>query len=254
MGFHPDERFGGYTSARAMRRLWGTRAASTTIQVPPLGGRPRRLVARPPQSPEKSSQKPRNRSRCVPLRPYAQRDPKNGSYPGVSPMGERTSEGAKPDRTRLEGFFVRYGEVVSDGDLEAISACYAVPSIVISDEGAIPIATREEVEAAFDGAAERYRARGMVAARPPGRPSSRRRPSPRSWSPPTCGGTTSTRGGAAPSKTGAATCSGWRTWGRGSARSSRPLPVSSDRATRPLCKDRNPLGAKFAEQPFHALG
>jgi hypothetical protein len=81
-------------------------------------------------------------------------------------MGERTSEGAKPDRTRLEGFFVRYGEVVSDGDLEAISACYAVPSIVISDEGAIPIATREEVEAAFDGAAERYRARGMVAARP----------------------------------------------------------------------------------------
>jgi hypothetical protein len=66
----------------------------------------------------------------------------------------------------LEGFFVRYGEVVSDGDLEAISACYAVPSIVISDEGAIPIATREEVEAAFDGAAERYRARGMVAARP----------------------------------------------------------------------------------------
>jgi hypothetical protein len=81
-------------------------------------------------------------------------------------MGERTSEGAKPDRTRLEGFFVRYGEAVSDGDLEAISACYAVPSIVISDEGAIPIATREEVEAAFDGAAERYRARGMVAARP----------------------------------------------------------------------------------------
>ena len=107
-------------------------------------------------------------------------------------MGERTSEGAKPDRTRLEGFFVRYGEVVSDGDLEAISACYAVPSIVISDEGAIPIATREEVEAAFDGAAERYRARGWW---PPGRPSSRRRPSPRSWSPPTCGGTTSTRGG-----------------------------------------------------------
>jgi hypothetical protein len=81
-------------------------------------------------------------------------------------MGERTSAGAKPDRTRLEGFFVRYGEAVSDGDPEATSACYAVPSIAISDEGAIPIATGEEVEAAFDGSAERYGARGMVAVRP----------------------------------------------------------------------------------------
>lgn len=81
-------------------------------------------------------------------------------------MSERTTEGAAPDRARLEAFFVRYGEAVSDGDLKAISACYAVPSIVLSDAGGIPIATREEVEAAFDGAAERYRARGMVAARP----------------------------------------------------------------------------------------
>lgn len=83
-------------------------------------------------------------------------------------MGERTTEGATPAklRARLEAFFVRYGEAVSAGELTAISACYAVPSIVISDEGAIPIATRGEVEAAFDGAAEQYRARGMVAARP----------------------------------------------------------------------------------------
>lgn len=81
-------------------------------------------------------------------------------------MSERTTEGATPDRARLEAFFVRYGEAVSAGDLKAISACYAIPAIVISDEGAIPIATREEVEAAFDGAAQAYRARGMVAARP----------------------------------------------------------------------------------------
>ncbi len=81
-------------------------------------------------------------------------------------MSERTTEGATPDRAGIEGFFVRYGEAVSAGDLKAISGCYAVPSIVISDAGSIPIATREEVEAAFDGAAERYRAQGMVAARP----------------------------------------------------------------------------------------
>jgi ketosteroid isomerase-like protein len=83
-------------------------------------------------------------------------------------MGERGTEGAALAklRARLEDFFVRYGEAVSAGDLKSVSACYAVPAIVISDGGAIPIATREEVEAAFDGAAERYRAQGMVAARP----------------------------------------------------------------------------------------
>ena len=81
-------------------------------------------------------------------------------------MGERTTEGAAPDRVRFEAFFVRYGEAVSAGDLKAISACYAVPAIVISDAGSIPISAREEVEAAFDGAAQAYRARGMVAARP----------------------------------------------------------------------------------------
>ncbi len=81
-------------------------------------------------------------------------------------MHERNAEGATPDRASLEDFFVRYGEAVSAGDLKAISASYAVPAIVLSDAGSIPIATREEVEAAFDGAAQAYRAQGMVAARP----------------------------------------------------------------------------------------
>lgn len=36
----------------------------------------------------------------------------------------------------------------------------------MSDEGSVPIASREEIEAAFDGAAERYRAQGLVALRP----------------------------------------------------------------------------------------
>ena len=81
-------------------------------------------------------------------------------------MSERTTEGATPDRAGIEGFFVRYGEAVSAGDLKGISGRYAVPAIVLSDTGSIPISTREEIEAAFDGAAERYRAQGMVAARP----------------------------------------------------------------------------------------
>jgi hypothetical protein len=66
----------------------------------------------------------------------------------------------------LRRFLVRYGEALSAGDLKAISSCYAVPSLVLSDEGSVPIASREEIEAAFDGAAERYRAQGLVAVRP----------------------------------------------------------------------------------------
>ena len=66
----------------------------------------------------------------------------------------------------LRRFLVRYGEALSAEDLGAVSGCYAVPALVLSDEGSVPIATREEIEAAFDGAAERYRAQGLVAVRP----------------------------------------------------------------------------------------
>ena len=71
-----------------------------------------------------------------------------------------------PTDEHLRRFLIRYGEALSAGDLKAISGCYAVPSLVLSDTGSVPIAAREEIEAAFDGAAERYRAQGLVAVRP----------------------------------------------------------------------------------------
>ncbi len=71
-----------------------------------------------------------------------------------------------PTDEHLRRFLVRYGEALSAGDLKAVSGCYAVPSLVLSDTGSVPIAAREEIEAAFDGAAERYRAQGLVAVRP----------------------------------------------------------------------------------------
>jgi hypothetical protein len=67
---------------------------------------------------------------------------------------------------RLRRFFARYGEALAAGDLKPISGCYAVPSLVLSDAGSVPVAAHEEIEAAFDGAAERYRAQGLVALRP----------------------------------------------------------------------------------------
>jgi ketosteroid isomerase-like protein len=71
-----------------------------------------------------------------------------------------------PTEERLRRFLVRYGEALAMGDLKAISGCYAVPALVLSEEGSVPIAVREEIEAAFDGAAERYRAQGLVGLRP----------------------------------------------------------------------------------------
>jgi hypothetical protein len=71
-----------------------------------------------------------------------------------------------PTDEHLQRFLVRYGEALSAGDLKAISGCYAVPSLVLSDEGSVPITAREEIKVAFEGAAERYRAQGLVAVRP----------------------------------------------------------------------------------------
>ena len=71
-----------------------------------------------------------------------------------------------PTDEHLLRFLVRYGEVLAVGDLMAISGCYAVPALVLSDAGSVPIAAREEIEAAFEGAAERYRAQGLVGLRP----------------------------------------------------------------------------------------
>lgn len=71
-----------------------------------------------------------------------------------------------PDTELLRDFFDCYGEALATGDLPGISACYEIPALVMSDAGSIPVAAREEIEAAFDGAAEGYRARGLVAPRP----------------------------------------------------------------------------------------
>ena len=67
---------------------------------------------------------------------------------------------------RLRTFFVRYGEALAAGDLKTVADYYAVPLLVLSDAGSIPVATREEVEAVFQGAARGYHAQGLVGARP----------------------------------------------------------------------------------------
>jgi ketosteroid isomerase-like protein len=70
---------------------------------------------------------------------------------------------APPD---VRAFLDRYADALSGGDLPGIAACYAPPALVVGDNATIPVTDRSQVEAAFAGAAEAYRARGLVTARP----------------------------------------------------------------------------------------
>ena len=72
----------------------------------------------------------------------------------------------------VAAFLDRYAEALAGGDLPGIAACYVVPALVVGDSAAIPVAEAAEVEAAFAGAAEAYRAQGWSASGPSSAPSS----------------------------------------------------------------------------------
>lgn len=66
----------------------------------------------------------------------------------------------------VAAFLDGYANALTSGDLPAITACYALPALVVGDGATIPIADPAQVEAAFAGAADAYRAQGLVDARP----------------------------------------------------------------------------------------
>ncbi len=66
----------------------------------------------------------------------------------------------------IAAFFDRYAKALTDGDLPGIAACYALPALVAGDAATIPVAEAGQIEAAFAGAADAYRAQGLVGIRP----------------------------------------------------------------------------------------
>jgi ketosteroid isomerase-like protein len=68
--------------------------------------------------------------------------------------------------TEIAAFLGRYADALAAGDLPGIAACYAVPALVVGDATTIPVAEAAQVEAAFAGAADAYRAQGLVGIRP----------------------------------------------------------------------------------------
>jgi ketosteroid isomerase-like protein len=63
-------------------------------------------------------------------------------------------------------FLDRYADALASGDLPGIAACYALPALVLGDAATIPVAEPGQLEAAFAGAADAYRAQGLVGLRP----------------------------------------------------------------------------------------
>jgi ketosteroid isomerase-like protein len=66
----------------------------------------------------------------------------------------------------ISAFLDRYAEALAAGDLPGIAACYALPALVVGDAATITVADPGQVEAAFAGAADAYRAQGLVGLRP----------------------------------------------------------------------------------------
>jgi ketosteroid isomerase-like protein len=65
----------------------------------------------------------------------------------------------------VRGFLDRYADALGRGDLPGIAACYALPALVVGDAATIPVSEPGQVEAAFAGAADAYRAQGLVGLR-----------------------------------------------------------------------------------------
>jgi hypothetical protein len=67
---------------------------------------------------------------------------------------------------QIRAFFTSYGSALIAGDASAIARCYALPTLVLSDAGSLPITTTQAIDTAFHGAADGYRTRGLMTARP----------------------------------------------------------------------------------------
>jgi hypothetical protein len=67
---------------------------------------------------------------------------------------------------QVRRFLDRYGQAISEANLAGIARCWDVPALVLSDQGAIAVSSRDEVERFFGQAQESYRSQGLVATQP----------------------------------------------------------------------------------------
>ena len=53
-------------------------------------------------------------------------------------------------------FFNEYGQALGSRDAKAIAKHWGIPSLVVSDQGTVPVASSEEVEAFFSSSMQQY--------------------------------------------------------------------------------------------------
>ena len=69
-------------------------------------------------------------------------------------------------REKISRLLERYGAALGSGDTQTIVDCWAVPALVLADQGAIAVTDPAQVEAFFGQAVEAYHAQGLMTTRP----------------------------------------------------------------------------------------
>lgn len=69
------------------------------------------------------------------------------------------------NEAQFQRFLERYARALSEANLTAIADCWAMPSLVVGDDGAQAIHSMDEVTDHFAPAIERYHAHGIITTR-----------------------------------------------------------------------------------------
>jgi hypothetical protein len=69
-------------------------------------------------------------------------------------------------KDQIEQLLKHLGQALNAGDLQAVSDCWEVPGLVFSNEGAIAITDKKQLNEIFAKATESYRSQGIASTKP----------------------------------------------------------------------------------------
>jgi hypothetical protein len=69
-------------------------------------------------------------------------------------------------KPEIEQLLTNTADALGRGDASAVAELWEVPALVLSEQGAVPVAARAEVESFFTSAIADYRSRGLFGVRP----------------------------------------------------------------------------------------
>jgi hypothetical protein len=67
---------------------------------------------------------------------------------------------------QISQLFEQLGQALSAGDLHKAATCWGVPALVLSDEAAMAVSDRSEIEEFFSQAADWYHLQGIASTKP----------------------------------------------------------------------------------------